>query len=153
MARELLTVKQLESYKRDDRDGNGLMLRGSRWVLRVRAHGKRHDLGLGGWPEVGLKQARLKAEAARERARRGVPAQMVGEGKTTFTRTWEQFWDIKAPTLGTDRHRGYWVRTMETFVLPKLGDRDVRGSSALPAAAGRMPTPGTLIGVSGWPER
>jgi len=37
------------------RDGNGLMLRGSRWVLRVRAHGKRHDLGLGG---VGLKQAR-----------------------------------------------------------------------------------------------
>ena len=58
MARELLTVKQLESHKGDGvlRDGNGLMLRGSRWVLRDRAHGKRHDLGLGGWPEVGLKQ-------------------------------------------------------------------------------------------------
>ena len=71
MARELLTVKQLESHKGDEvlRDGNGLMLRGSRWALRIRARGKRHDLGLGGWPEVGLKQARQKAAAARERAR------------------------------------------------------------------------------------
>ena len=37
MARELLTVKQLESHKGDGvlRDGNGLMLRGSRCVLRA----------------------------------------------------------------------------------------------------------------------
>jgi len=88
MARELLTVKQLDTYKGDDvlRDGDGLMLRGSRWVLRVRVHGKRHDLGLGGWPKVGLKQARQKAGAARQ----GVPAHIVGEGKTTFRRAWEQ---------------------------------------------------------------
>jgi integrase len=127
MARELLTVKQLDTYKGDDvlRDGDGLMLRGSRWVLRVRVHGKRHDLGLGGWPKVGLKQARQKADAARQRARRGVPAHIVGEGKTTFRRAWEQFWEIKAPTLGSARHRGYWVRTMQNFALPKLGDRDV----------------------------
>jgi|SRR6516225_1349224 hypothetical protein len=91
MARELLTVKQLESYKGDFvlRDGNGLMLRGSRWVLQVRAHGKRHDLGLGGWPEVGLKQARQKAEAARERARRG------GVPQAGVTGTW--------PTSGRPR--------------------------------------------------
>jgi hypothetical protein len=122
MARELLTVKQLDTYKGDDvlRDGDGLMLRGSRWVLRVRVHGKRHDLGLGGWPKVGLKQARQKADAARQRARRGVPAHIVGEGKTTFRRAWEQFWEIKAPTLGSARHRGYWVRTMQNFALPKL---------------------------------
>jgi hypothetical protein len=60
MARELLTVKQLEAYKGDPvlRDGNGLMLRGSRWVLRVRAHGQHHDLGLGSWPEVARRPMR-----------------------------------------------------------------------------------------------
>ena len=44
-------------------DGNGLNLRvepsgAKRWVLRVTIAGKRHNLGLGGYPSVGLREAR-----------------------------------------------------------------------------------------------
>ena len=43
-------------------DGNGLTLRvdssGKRWIQRVTIGGKRHNLGLGGYPVVSLAKAR-----------------------------------------------------------------------------------------------
>src|SRR5437899_8783906 len=49
-------------------DGNGLYLHVSAagaksWVLRYRMHGRRHDLGLGPYPLVGLADARTRAVA------------------------------------------------------------------------------------------
>ncbi|MCY3862789.1 MAG: Arm DNA-binding domain-containing protein [bacterium] len=51
-------------------DGQGLYLRvtdtGSRsWLLRVTFDGRRREIGLGGWPEVSLADARRKAFAHR----------------------------------------------------------------------------------------
>ena len=47
-------------------DGQGLYLRvtnaGSKsWVLRITIDGRRRDIGLGGWPDVALADARRKA--------------------------------------------------------------------------------------------
>jgi hypothetical protein len=43
-------------------DGAGLYLMkpdldGGRWALRYRLHGRRRDMGLGGWPAIGLAEA------------------------------------------------------------------------------------------------
>ena len=49
-------------------DGNGLTLRvdargGKRWFQRVSIDGKQRNIGLGGWPRVGLAEAREAAQA------------------------------------------------------------------------------------------
>ncbi|MCY4634759.1 MAG: Arm DNA-binding domain-containing protein, partial [Acidobacteria bacterium] len=58
-------------------DGGTLFLvvepggRSRHWVQRLTVHGKRRDLGLGGYPYVGLAEARAAAFANRQLARRG----------------------------------------------------------------------------------
>ena len=57
-------------------DGNGLTLRvdgkgGKRWVQRVSIGGKQRNLGLGGWPGVGLAEARKAAMANQQAIRQG----------------------------------------------------------------------------------
>ena len=57
-------------------DGNGLYLRvdrsgSKRWILRTIVHGRRRDIGLGGFSSVSLIEARVKARALRKFAREG----------------------------------------------------------------------------------
>ena len=57
-------------------DGNGLTLRidgkgGKRWVQRVSIGGKQRNMGLGGWPGVGLAEARKAAMANQQAIRQG----------------------------------------------------------------------------------
>src|SRR5215210_7847164 len=58
-------------------DGGGLHLLvkpgqpGGAWVLRFSFGGRRRDMGLGSYPEVGLAEARGAAEAHRRRLRAG----------------------------------------------------------------------------------
>jgi integrase len=58
-------------------DGDGLMLvvsptGGRKWVLRYQMNGRRRDMGLGSYPEVELKTARIAAAAARSQAAIGI---------------------------------------------------------------------------------
>ena len=41
------------------------------WIRRIGIHGKRHDIGLGGFPLVGLAEARDRAFETRRLARAG----------------------------------------------------------------------------------
>lgn len=57
-------------------DGNGLMPSRSRqWIQRLVVHGKRVDVGLGGFPIVSLAEARDKAFANRPGRRRSPGAE------------------------------------------------------------------------------
>ena len=63
-----LTVAKVKSLHTPGRygDGSGLYLniakRGSKsWVQRITIDGRRRDMGLGGYPDVGLAQARRRA--------------------------------------------------------------------------------------------
>lgn len=75
-----LTAKQVQhSGAGKLSDGQGLFLLKQvtdkgRWVLRFTSPQtkKRRELGLGGWPAVSLKEARVAAEAARAKVREGV---------------------------------------------------------------------------------
>ncbi|MCV6597148.1 MAG: Arm DNA-binding domain-containing protein, partial [Mangrovicoccus sp.] len=58
-------------------DGGGLWLHkrkdgGAQWFLRVTAHGRRREMGLGAYPTVSLKEARQSAEQWRGLARAGL---------------------------------------------------------------------------------
>jgi integrase len=77
-------------------DGGGLLLVVSKsgrktWVLRYQVAGMRKDKGLGSYPEVGLKDARLKASADRSLIANGIDpiearrlAQKAGKPVPTF---------------------------------------------------------------------
>jgi len=42
------------------------------WILRATIGGKRRDIGLGGFPDISLTQAREKAREAKEQVRQGI---------------------------------------------------------------------------------
>jgi len=79
-----LTLRSLPPGKHLDDAGLYLIKpdeKTGRWMLRYRQYGRRRDMGLGGWPRVGLGDARRAAEVAhlhlegqpREFATRGPP--------------------------------------------------------------------------------
>lgn len=112
-------------------DGQGLYLVKSsrprgKWVLRKTVYGRRREMGLGPFPEVGLAEARQKADDARLLIRLG--RDPIGERNSDFrTRrhllrdiTAEAFEARKAELKG-DGVAGRWMSPLELHVLPKLG--------------------------------
>jgi integrase len=126
MATNKLTAKQIEAYRGQGtlQDGDGLMLRDGRWVLRIQVDGKRRDLGLGGVADVTLKMARERATEARRKA---IAGQECGAAaaQVTFKDAWERFWQLKKPSLSNGKHVWQWTQTVEAYVLPAIGARPV----------------------------
>ena len=75
-----LTALKVKSLKDSGRygDGQGLYFNiapgGSKsWVQRIVVDGKRRDLGLGGYPKIGLADARAAANVNRQAVQEGTP--------------------------------------------------------------------------------
>ena len=73
-----LTVKEVESFREPGvyADGGGLYLRvsgahGRSWLAAFHLAGRRREIGLGGFPDVGLAEARRAAEEVRRVVRLG----------------------------------------------------------------------------------
>ena len=115
-------------------DGAGLWLiqredGGAQWVLRVTVHGRRREMGLGGYPSLGLAEARklaarwrdvaavgrdpIKERQAEERAARR-------EDISLAVLTADAFEARKAELKG-DGKAGRWLSPLNIHVLPKLG--------------------------------
>jgi integrase len=115
-------------------DGAGLWLvkradGGAQWVLRVTIHGRRREMGLGGFPSLGLAEARkqaarwravaaanrdpIKEREAEERAARR-------EDISLAVLTADAFEARKAELKG-DGTAGRWLSPLTIHVLPKLG--------------------------------
>ncbi|HWL68837.1 MAG TPA: Arm DNA-binding domain-containing protein, partial [Geminicoccus sp.] len=114
-------------------DGAGLRLvvktTGARsWVLRYQLHGKRRDLGLGGWPDVSLAKAREKAQAARAMKAEGVDplAERSRKSVLTFRDAAEALIESKRPGWRNAKHAYQWGATLAAYAYPILGDLDVR---------------------------
>ena len=114
-------------------DGGGLQLRvketgGRNWMLRVTLDGKRRLFGLGGYPDVSLKEARAQAAKLRQRIRRGEdprPKRQVEPTIPTFAATAEQVIQFRAPTWTSERHETQWRESLRLHVLPAVGDHAV----------------------------
>ncbi len=120
-------------------DGAGLMLiikspTARKWLLRYTFAGKRRDIGLGPYPEVGLDDAREAAEKIRKQVRDGIdPLTARAEEKgqhVTFKEAFEEFFKHKQKTLSNGKHIGQWTSTMEAYVYPKIGHLSVAHTTA-----------------------
>lgn len=102
------------------------------WVLRVMVAGKRRDMGLGGFPDVTLAQAREKAREARATIEQGIDpiAQRAAARSTlaasrgatvTFEEAARQFIAAKSAEWKNAKHGQQWTNTLETYAHPVIG--------------------------------
>lgn len=123
------TVKEPGKYG----DADGLMLAVSpkgakRWVQRIVIRGKRRDLALGAFPQVGLAEARRIADENRRVARAGgdptVEAQRQA-GIPTFAQAAEDLLAVQLKKFSNPKHRQQWENTLREYALPVLGQMRV----------------------------
>jgi integrase len=127
------TVKTAPPGRHGDGTVKGLMLvvrdSGARgWVLRYQIGGRRRDMGLGPYPEVGLADARDAALENRRLIRNGVDplAQRTRTKLRTFKETAEALIESKKPGWRNAKHATQWTNTLKTYAYPKLGSMDVK---------------------------
>ena len=115
-------------------DGAGLWLYvkdngAAQWVLRVTVHGRRREMGLGGYPALSLAEARKAANTWRPLAVQGTdPVKERHKQRRAARRedisleilTADAFESRKAELKG-DGKAGRWLSPLTLHVLPKLG--------------------------------
>ena len=118
-------------------DGAGLTLvvsdTGARkWVLRFQLAGKRRDMGLGGFPDVGLSAARAAAAAARALAAQGVDPLAARAAEKKAARPVPTFQQVAADVIAEAQARTtnakvayQWARHLGPAYCGPLLDRPV----------------------------
>ncbi|MEW6647830.1 MAG: integrase arm-type DNA-binding domain-containing protein [Pseudomonadota bacterium] len=102
------------------------------WILRTTVGDRRRDIGLGGFPDVTLQQAREKAREAREQIRQGVDpieqrkaarASLVAAGAKaiTFDEAARKFLASKRLEFQNAKHTAQWESTLQTYASPIIG--------------------------------
>ena len=110
----------------------GLLLQitpsGSRaWLLRIKVGDRRREMGLGGYPDTTLAQARERARAAKGQIWRGVDpvedrkairsALVASQARgLNFADAMEKFLKTKLAEFGNDKHAKQWRASLDTYV-------------------------------------
>ncbi len=129
------TIGTLGAGKHQDGDGLSLVVRasGSRaWELRYQKDGKRHQLGLGGFPAVSLKDARLAAAAERAKLRAGIDPKTARDTEreakrlesaqaVTFSAVAAAYIEAHRPSWKSAKHGQQWANTLQTYAYPIIG--------------------------------
>jgi integrase len=102
------------------------------WVLRVMVGEKRRHMGLGGFPDVPLAQAREKARKAREEIVQGIDP--IGQRRSalsqlrvqqasekTFEQAAEAYLEAHGDSWKNPKHRAQWASTLQTYAFPVMG--------------------------------
>lgn len=106
------------------------------WILRATIGGKRRDMGLGGFPDVPLAQAREKAREARTKIEQGLDpilereralsALRAEQAKSmTFEAACIALIDAKSDEWRNAKHRAQWTASLETYAYPTIGKLQV----------------------------
>jgi hypothetical protein len=111
---------------------------GSRsWILRATVGGKRREIGLGGFPDVTLSDARAKARQTREdivagldpvQAKKDAQARLAVEREKAITFKEATTAYIAAHEAGwkNPKHVAQWTSTLQKYAYPIVGDIPVR---------------------------
>ncbi|MEH6714814.1 tyrosine-type recombinase/integrase [Parasphingorhabdus flavimaris] len=136
-----LTATKIKNLKEPGKysDGDGLTLiltapMKGRWNLRVQINGRRRDIGLGAFGIVSLAEARdavflirkdiqngLDPVAERQKAKLVIP---------TFKEAAIKVHEENRKGWKNGKHQKQWIRTLEKYVFPKIGNRlvnDIEG--------------------------
>jgi integrase len=102
------------------------------WILRYQIGGKRRDMGLGGFPDVPLAQAREAARAARSKLSQGTdPIADIRAKRSaliasqiaaiTFSSAAERYIEAHEAGWKNAKHAQQWRNTIETYAGPVIG--------------------------------
>jgi integrase len=138
-----LTVKsipKLEPGRYRDRESKGLYVQVSptntkSWLLRYELNGTERFMGLGGYPDFSLKQARERARAARQLLADGIDpidardaekklrAEQARKARAipTFREASERYFKVHGNKWRNAKHRKQFLSTLEAYAYPKLG--------------------------------
>lgn len=115
-------------------DGQGLYLAvdesgARRWILRVTQHGKRREMGLGGFPGVGLAEARETAARFRKIVKVGGDPFVVRDKNRqtipTFAEAAETVHKERSPSWKNPKHAQQWINTLQQFAFSTFGDTPI----------------------------
>ena len=129
-----LTVKGIQSLTKPGRYGDGGTLflciapGGSKsWVQRVTIDGKRRDIGLGGFPVVGLATARKRAFDNHVAIAEG--RNPLGERRKiaipSFREASQRTFEANRPRWRNEKHAKNWLQSLEKYAFPVFGDTAV----------------------------
>lgn len=127
------SIKSMPAGKYNDGGGLWFFKRtdgGAQWFVRVTIHGRRREMGVGAFPDVSLKEARLAAEQARALIRQGIdPIKDRERAKREqaknlhiLTEVAVDAFESKKSELKGEGKAGRWFSPLELHVLPKLGE-------------------------------
>jgi len=113
-------------------DGEGLHLfigkTGKKsWVQRITIDGKRRDIGLGGYPAVSLAEARKRSTDIRTAVAEGKDplADKHKPGIPTLRDAAYTVHKENKPRWRNDKHAAAWIRTLERYAFPMIGNKPV----------------------------
>ncbi|MCE9657797.1 MAG: tyrosine-type recombinase/integrase [Burkholderiales bacterium] len=106
------------------------------WILRYSLGGRRPEMGLGSYPEVGLGEARRKGAEARELVRQGLDpirsakaarsANLAAQAQLrTFAECAAGFIADKESEWSNVKHAAQWRSTLATYAYPVIGGLNV----------------------------
>ena len=107
------------------------------WVYRTYIGEKRRSIGLGGFPDVTLAQARDKARAVRDKIAEGIDPVAEKQEKRrdllaaqlstmTFADATHQYMKMKSKEFRDPRQAGQWEGSLELHAMPHIGKVPVR---------------------------
>lgn len=114
-------------------DGRGLWLRKSspaqgQWVQRLVVQGRRREMGLGGYPEVTIAEARERSAAARRLLRDGLDPieernkQRRKVERMTVAAAIDGCFKARQADLKDDGKAGGWLSPLRLWVIPAIGN-------------------------------
>lgn len=119
----------------DGRSGLHLLVKSNQakyWIYRFQYQGKRQDMGLGVFPRVSLSDARKLATEARVQVDNGVNPISLRREKVkkiepviNFKTFACDFISSKQPEWKSDKHAKQWQSTMEEYVFPSIGKKQL----------------------------
>ena len=97
------------------------------WIQRIKYGGRRRDIGLGRFPDVGLAQAR--EAVARNRALIASGGDPLAEKRRasvpSFRETAERVFEANRPRWRNAKHTATWRQSLERHAYPVLGNMPV----------------------------
>jgi len=102
------------------------------WILRTKVGLKRKSIGLGGYPDVTLSDARKRAREIKEKIAEGIDPveqkktvrrELIAKQLSTKNFAWAmaKFIDEKSEEWKNPRQKQQWVNSLTTYALPHIG--------------------------------
>ena len=101
------------------------------WMLRTTVGGIRKEIGLGGYPAVGLADAKKFALEKKKLIEGGIDPVLQraahkkklseDQDKKTFALCAEEYIKMREPEWKSDKHKSQWTSTLTTYAYPVIG--------------------------------